>query len=115
MLAWSLVGLVVLAVAAVAAVGWVLSSRVIVPSPYGLMPEFELTAVAELGAGVTPSGSRRRSCRGTPPVTMPVTPRRMARRDPRSTPTRGSKAPTPSCGKAATPRWARRSPTRVES
>ncbi|MCC6310371.1 MAG: alpha/beta fold hydrolase [Trueperaceae bacterium] len=50
-LAWSLVGLVVLAVAAVAAVGWVLSSRVIVPSPYGLMPEFELTAVAELGGG----------------------------------------------------------------
>ncbi len=51
MLVWSFVGLVVLAVVAVAAVGWVLSSRVIVPSPYGLMPEFELETVEDLGGG----------------------------------------------------------------
>lgn len=51
MLAWSIVALLVLAVVAVVAVGWVLSGRVIVPSPYGLMPEFELTNVEDLGDG----------------------------------------------------------------
>jgi alpha-beta hydrolase superfamily lysophospholipase len=38
--------LVVVVAAALAAVGWVFSSRVIVPAPYGLMPEFEIGGVA---------------------------------------------------------------------
>lgn len=37
-------------IAALAALGWVLSNRVLVPQPYGLMPEFEVTAVAPLAA-----------------------------------------------------------------
>lgn len=41
--------IVVLAVlAALFALGWVLSSRVIVPAPYSLMPEFEIVAVEPL-------------------------------------------------------------------
>lgn len=51
MLLWSSLALLLLAVVAVAAVGWVLSNRVLVPSPYGLMPEFELASVEDLGGG----------------------------------------------------------------
>ena len=43
--------LVVLA-AALFAVGWVFSSRVIVPQPYSLMPEFDVVDVAQDGGGV---------------------------------------------------------------
>ncbi len=46
-----IVVLVIVVVAAVLAVGWVLSSRVIVPAPYGLMPEFEILAVEPLSSG----------------------------------------------------------------
>jgi alpha-beta hydrolase superfamily lysophospholipase len=53
--------LVVVVAAALAAVGWVFSSRVIVPAPYGLMPEFEVTSVTpDAGQGVS--------------VTLPVEP-----------------------------------------
>lgn len=40
-------------IAALAAIGWVLSSRVLIPQPYGLMPEFEVVEVTPLAA---PSG-----------------------------------------------------------
>lgn len=45
-LIWVLVVLVLLA-AALGAVGYVLSNRVIVPAPYGLMPEFEVVGVKQ--------------------------------------------------------------------
>jgi pimeloyl-ACP methyl ester carboxylesterase len=41
----ALVGAALLIVAALAGVGWVFSSRVLVPAPYQLFPEFELIAV----------------------------------------------------------------------
>ena len=50
----SVVALVVVALAAVAAlaaVGWVFSDRVLVPAPYQLLPEFELVDVTPLGDG----------------------------------------------------------------
>lgn len=50
-IAWTLVILVVVAAVVVFALGWVLSSRVIVPAPYSLAPEFELADVADLGGG----------------------------------------------------------------
>ncbi len=50
-IAWTLVILVVVAAVVVFALGWVLSSRVIVPAPYSLAPEFELAAVLDLGGG----------------------------------------------------------------
>lgn len=43
--------LLLLAAAALAAVGWVLSSRMLVPAPYGLMPEFQVTQVRDTPAG----------------------------------------------------------------
>lgn len=49
-----IVGFVVVAVVlmlGIGAVGWVLSDRVLVPSPYSLMPEFELIDVAPAGDG----------------------------------------------------------------
>ncbi|HET8985134.1 MAG TPA: alpha/beta fold hydrolase [Trueperaceae bacterium] len=53
--------LVLVVAAALAAVGWVFSSRVIVPAPYGLMPEFDITSVApDTGQGMS--------------VTLPVEP-----------------------------------------
>jgi hypothetical protein len=42
-----LAALALLLAAAAGAVGWVFSERILVPAPYGLMPEFELGAVAE--------------------------------------------------------------------
>ena len=39
-----MVAVLVLLVVALGAVGFVLSNRVIVPAPYGLMPEFEVLA-----------------------------------------------------------------------
>ncbi len=51
MLIWLAILLVVLALVAVITVGWVLSSRVIVPRPYGLEPEFQLASVRDLGEG----------------------------------------------------------------
>lgn len=46
--------LVLLVVAgALFAVGWAFSSRVIVPTPYSLMPEFDISAVAPAAAGGT--------------------------------------------------------------
>jgi hypothetical protein len=47
----SLVAVALLLAAAAGAVGWVFSERVLVPAPYGLMPEFELGAVAEVEDG----------------------------------------------------------------
>src|SRR5690554_7217954 len=41
---------VLVVLGALLALGWVLSSRVIVPAPYSLMPEFEIVAVERLEA-----------------------------------------------------------------
>ncbi len=57
-----LVGAALLVAAALAAVGWVFSSRVLVPAPYQLFPEFELIAVE-----ARPDG--------TYDVTLPLPPR----------------------------------------
>jgi len=46
-----IVVLLLLVLAALLAVGWVLSSRVIVPAPYSLMPEFEIVAVEPIQPG----------------------------------------------------------------
>ncbi len=43
-----LLAILLVAAAALAAVGWVLSNRVLVPQPYGLLPEFEVTTITPL-------------------------------------------------------------------
>ncbi len=50
-LVWTLASLVCLAAIGAAAVGWVLAGRVIVPQPYGLLPEFRLQGVTLLPDG----------------------------------------------------------------
>ncbi|HZJ09784.1 MAG TPA: alpha/beta fold hydrolase, partial [Trueperaceae bacterium] len=67
---------VLLVLAALFGLGWVLSSRVIVPVPYSLMPEFEILAVEPLepiggGAGPAPAGPAA-APREALAVTLPV-------------------------------------------
>lgn len=51
-LTWLLV-VVLLVVGALGALGWVLSSRMLVPTPYGLMPEFEVSAAEPVTDGAS--------------------------------------------------------------
>lgn len=51
MLIWSLALLLALALLGAGVLGWTLSSRVIVPQPYALSPEFTLGEVVDLGGG----------------------------------------------------------------
>ncbi len=76
-LIWVLV-VVLLLVGALAALGWVLSSRMLVPAPYGLMPEFEITdvrAAPSAGAEGTAAEAASESFAGEtatwPPMPLP--------------------------------------------
>lgn len=70
--------LVILVLAAAAfGVGWVLSSRVIVPAPYSLMPEFEIVSVEAREPGTQEPGAQELGAQepgpqGAAVVTLPV-------------------------------------------